>query len=64
MRSAAQLVSLISFCAVSLPCLIFFTGNLSLATVQWLASLGTIGWFVATPIWMGRNVITDAEPTI
>lgn len=64
MRTAAQIISLISFCAVSLPCLLLFNGSLDLETVQWLACLGTIGWFVATPIWMGRSAIVDVEPII
>ena len=64
MRTATQIISLISFCAVSLPCWLFLAGSLDLETVQWLACLGTIGWFVATPIWMGRSAIVDGEPTI
>lgn len=64
MRTAAQIISLISLCAVSLPCLLLVTGSLGLEAVQWLASLGTIGWFVATPIWMGRSAIVDVEPII
>ena len=64
MRTVAQLLSLLSFTAVSCPCLLYFAGGIGLETVQWLALLGTIGWFVATPVWMGRSAAFATEPVI
>jgi hypothetical protein len=55
MRQFAKIVSLLSLGAVSIPCLLLLAGTLDLITVQWMAWVGTIGWFASTPAWMGRH---------
>ena len=47
------------------PCLLAFAGAASLDLVKWLALVGTVIWFVTTPIWMSRERrIDDAEVEI
>ncbi len=60
MKTIAKVVSLIALLAVILPCLIYFTGGMDHGAVKVLALAGTIGWFIATPIWMGRELPKDA----
>jgi hypothetical protein len=60
MNLPAKIASLIALGAVILPCLLYFAGAIGLDTVKWLALAGTIGWFIATPIWMSRELPKDA----
>ena len=60
MNTAAKILSLITLGFVILPCLLFFAGAVSLDTVKWTALVGTIGWFIFTPLWMSREVPVDA----
>ncbi len=60
MNTSAKIVSLIALSAVIIPCLLFFIGMIGLDAVKWAALAGTIGWFVATPIWMSRELPKDA----
>jgi len=61
MNNIAKIVSLISLCLVVLPCFLYFAGALSLDAVKWMALAGTIGWFIATPLWMSRTLPVDAS---
>lgn len=61
MNSVAKIVSLISLCFVVIPCLLYFAGAISLDTVKLAALVGTIGWFIATPVWMSRKLPIDAK---
>ncbi|QDS94997.1 hypothetical protein FF011L_37810 [Roseimaritima multifibrata] len=61
MNKIAKIVSLITLGLVIVPCLQFFVGTASLETVKTTALIGTIGWFIATPIWMSRPLPSDAE---
>lgn len=60
MNKIAPLISLLCLTAVVLPCILYFLGSISLDTVKWAALVGTIGWFAATPFWMGRQRPIDA----
>jgi len=60
MKTPAKIVSLIALSAVILPCLVFFTGAIELDAVKWAALAGTIVWFIATPLWMGRKESVDS----
>ncbi|GAA5510989.1 hypothetical protein [Novipirellula caenicola] len=60
MNTIAKIVSLIALSAVIVPCLLYFGGTIDLATVKWTALAGTIGWFLATPMWMSRELPKDA----
>jgi hypothetical protein len=48
-----KVVSWACLVMVGIPSVISFLGWMDLDTVQLLALIGTIGWFVATPFWMG-----------
>ncbi len=60
MNMIAKIVSLVALSAVIVPCLLCFIGVFDLDTVKWAALAGTIGWFVATPMWMSRELPKDA----
>ncbi len=50
-----QAISFVALAATIIPCVLYFAEILELNTVKSLALLGTIGWFIATPVWMGRS---------
>jgi hypothetical protein len=60
MKSLAKWISLVSLIAVIVPSLLFFAGAVDHNMVKWTALLGTISWFIATPLWMGRELSIDA----
>ncbi len=55
MRRVFQLLSWTSLAATILPSLLFLSGRLSLEQSKWILLLATTGWFVVTPLWMGRK---------
>ena len=61
MQKPAKIISLIALSLVIIPCLLFFSGAIGLAAVKWTALVGTIGWFVTTPMWMGLKLPVDAS---
>ncbi|MGB7324524.1 MAG: hypothetical protein WBD31_06615 [Rubripirellula sp.] len=61
MNMTAKLVSLVALGAVTLPCVLYFAGAISLDMVKWTALAGTIVWFLATPVWMSRELPVDAK---
>lgn len=60
MHHIAKLASLITLCLVIGPCLLYFMGMIGLDAVKLAALLGTVGWFIATPMWMSRALPVDA----
>jgi len=56
-----KIISLIALGLVIIPSLLHFGGTIGLDAVKWAALVGTIGWFIATPIWMGRKLDPDAD---
>lgn len=60
MNHLAKITSLVTLGMVIVPCLLFFQGSIELKTVKLAALIGTIGWFVATPLWMSRNAPADS----
>lgn len=60
MNHAAKIVSLITLSLVVLPCMLYFAGSIGLDVVKWAALAGTIGWFIATPMWMSRELPVDS----
>lgn len=60
MNEIAKIVSLVSLGLVVVPCLLYFAGAIGLDAVKWTALAGTIGWFIATPMWMSRKLPVDA----
>ncbi len=61
MNNIAKLVSLITLGLVIGPCLLHFMGTIGLDTVKVAALVGTVGWFIATPMWMSRELPVDAS---
>ncbi|QEG02425.1 hypothetical protein Mal15_65460 [Stieleria maiorica] len=61
MNNIAKLVSLVTLGLVIGPCLLYFTGTIGLDTVKVAALVGTVGWFIATPMWMSRKLPVDAS---
>jgi len=55
MKSTAKVVSLVALAVTVLPSLLYFFGVLGLEPMKWTALAGTIAWFIATPMWMGRK---------
>ena len=60
MTNAAKLASLAALSLVIIPCLLYFAGTISLNAVKGAALAGTLGWFIATPMWMSRKLPVDA----
>ena len=61
MNNIVKIVSLLSLGLVVVPCLLYFAGVIGLDAVKWMALIGTIGWFIATPLWMSRDLPVDAS---
>jgi hypothetical protein len=55
MNSILKAVSWIGLGATLVPCVLYFAGLIDLNAVKWSALCGTIVWFSATPLWMGRT---------
>lgn len=58
---ATKLVSLVALAATIVPCLMYFGGMIGHDAVKLAALIGTIVWFIATPLWMGRKLPIDAQ---
>ncbi len=54
-------LSLAALVLTIFPSLLYVTGVLTLDTVKWIALVGTLVWFAATPLWMGRTLEPDAD---
>ncbi len=57
---ATKIVSLVALAATIVPCLLYFGGMMSHDAVKLAALIGTIVWFIATPLWMSRELPVDA----
>ena len=56
MRTVYQLISWIALAATVLPSVLFYTGTItSLDLVKWAMTVAMLAWFLATPLWMGRE---------
>lgn len=55
MGTTAKMVSAIALAVTIVPSLLFFLGALGIEPMKWIALAGTITWFIATPMWMGRD---------
>lgn len=65
MNLVVKIISLVSLGLVVVPCCLYFGGIIDLNMVKLLALIGTVAWFAATPLWMGRELSVDSkEPQI
>ena len=55
MRTTLQVISLLALVGTILPSVLYLGGWLSLESCKWVMLEATIVWFVATPLWMGRE---------
>ncbi len=61
MKSPLKLVSLLALLATIVPSVLCFMGMMGHDAVKWIALAGTIVWFIATPLWMGRELPLGAD---
>lgn len=61
MSNTAKMVSAIALAVTIVPSTLYFLGILDIETMKWIALAGTIGWFIATPMWMGREPKAEAS---
>lgn len=61
MKSAATIVSGIALLASIIPSVLLLSGHLSHEAVKAVALVSTIIWFIATPLWMGRELPIDSS---
>ena len=61
MNSNMKITSLVALAATIAPCLLYFAGLIGMNVMKWGSLIGTIGWFIATPLWMGRELKVDAK---
>ena len=60
-----KIVSLVALAATIVPCLLYFGGIVDHDAVKLIALIGTIAWFIATPMWMSRKLkVADKEVEI
>lgn len=60
MNKIAKIISLIALLVTVLPSGLFFVGAIDLSMVKTLTLIGTIAWFISTPLWMSRKLPPDA----
>ncbi len=64
-QQTLKIVSLVALAATIVPSLLYFVGVLGHSAVIGTALVGTLVWFVATPLWMGSEPeIDDKEVQI
>lgn len=56
-----KLLSLVALAVTLVPCLLFYIGKMDQATMNGIMLGGTIFWFIVTPMWMGRNLPSNAD---
>lgn len=61
MNGIAKIGSLVALMVVLVPCLLYMFGSLELSAVKIVVLIGTIVWFIATPMWMSRELDVDAD---
>lgn len=61
MQSVAKPLSLVALAATIVPSLLYFGGMMDHDAVKMTALIGTIAWFITTPMWMGRELPVDAD---
>lgn len=60
MNKLAKIISMLALAAMIVPCLLLVAGAVDQSTVKSVALIGTLAWFIATPVWMGRELPIDA----
>jgi hypothetical protein len=55
MRLACQIVSWIALAATIVPSLLYLGQRIDLNQATTVLNISTVAWFIATPLWMGRE---------
>ena len=55
MKLNLKIISLVSLLAIVASGVLFFRGAVSQEVMKAIALIATIAWFIATPMWMGRE---------
>jgi hypothetical protein len=55
MRLTCQIVSWIALAATIMPSLMYLGQQMDLNQATTVLNIATVAWFVATPLWMGRE---------
>jgi len=63
MRRVLQTLSWIALAATVLPSVLLLIGRMDLDDVKPAMLIATRVWFVATPLWMGREKVCRADET-
>ncbi len=61
MNTISKLVSWVGLAATVVPCLLYYVEIIDLDAVKLITLIGTIIWFIATPLWMGRESVATAN---
>lgn len=64
MRVILQVLSWVALVMTILPALGFLVGSIELAQVKTYMFLASCLWFIATPLWMGRDASLVHEEVI
>jgi len=60
MFGLAKVGSLVALAITILPSLLYLTGTIPHDAAKWCTFIGTLLWFIVTPLWMGRELPVDA----
>ncbi|MEL6105597.1 MAG: hypothetical protein AAFU85_06160 [Planctomycetota bacterium] len=58
--TVAKTVSWVGLALVLVPSVLAMSGSVSGESVKWLALTGTVVWFVAAALWIGRDEETQS----
>jgi hypothetical protein len=58
---ATRIISALALAATITPCLLYLTGIIGHEAVKAATLVGTVAWFIATPLWMGRDLPIDSK---
>ena len=61
MRQVWQVISLVALAATLIPSLLYLAGTLSHDAAKTISLIGTVAWFIATPLWVGVRDDTTAD---
>lgn len=61
LRRVLQLVSWLALAGIVIPPVLFLAGRIDLDQTKLGMLIATVAWFIATPLWMGRELQPEIE---
>ena len=61
MRKAWIAISLVAVAATLIPSVLYLSGAVSHDAAKTISLVGTVAWFVATPLWVGAADADQAD---